>query len=680
MNKLNQSIQYIKGVGPKKAALLKRLSINTIEDMIWHVPRDYEDRSNIKKIADLRPGENVTFYGKIFGEGVILRPRKNLSLVKFNIKDETASVELVFFNKVYLKKLFKPGQEVMVRGEVKRGFSGLQLVNPVIEKADKNSSNQSIIPVYPSTEGLSQRELISIQKKALQIANNHITEYLPEDIIRENRLCSISFAINNIHFPSSVQALKIAKFRLVFEEFFLLQLGLFKIKKGVAENEEAIALKKDHTGIMEGFVKSLPFTLTDAQNKVFREINLDLEKNTPMNRLVQGDVGSGKTIVAIMALLKAANNGYQGAFMAPTEILAKQHYLSLTDLFSPFGIKVGLLVGSLTKKEKENMLKQIQAGEVNIIVGTHALIQEGVDFCNLALVITDEQHRFGVRQRATLASKGHNPHILVMTATPIPRTLALILYGDLDISIIDQLPPGRKAVKTYGHTPNTRSNIYNFVKEELDLGRQAYVVCPLIEESESIDAQSAIEIAEELSEDLLRGYRVGLLHGKMPQKEKEEIMVNFKNGKIDVLVATTVVEVGVNVPNATVMIVENAERFGLAQLHQLRGRVGRSNYQSYCVLINNSKSQIAKERINIMEKTTDGFIISEKDLQIRGPGEFFGTRQHGLPELKVANLFRHMSVLKLAQKQVESMIQKDSDLTLDNYPLLKERLNKGFSL
>ncbi|QUH20878.1 ATP-dependent DNA helicase RecG [Alkaliphilus sp. B6464] len=680
MNILKQDIQYIKGVGPKKAYLLKRLNINTVEDMIWYMPRDYEDRTNIKRIANLRPGEKATFYGSILGEGDVSKPRKNLSLIKFNVKDETGTIEVIFFNKTYLKKTLTSGQRVMINGEIKKGFKGLQVVNPIIEKVDMldRDNRQGIVPIYPLTEGLSQNEIISIQKRILQIVNESIEEYLPEEIMNRCRLCNIKFALNNIHFPSNVQALKIAKYRLVFEEFLLLQLGLFKIKTGIVQDKKGIPLTNNN-GI-EAFIKKLPFKLTKAQEKVLNEISKDLERDTPMNRLVQGDVGSGKTIVAIAALLKSVINGYQGAFMAPTEILAEQHYVSLTELLEPLGIKVGLLVGSLSKGEKNKILNKVESGEINIVIGTHALIQEGVKFCNLALVITDEQHRFGVRQRAILASKGQNPHVLVMTATPIPRTLALILYGDLDISIIDHLPPGRKTIKTYSSTSNKRDDIYNFVKKQLDEGRQAYVVCPLVEESEAIEAKSATEIAHELSYDLLNGYKIGLLHGKMLAKEKEEIMGNFKTGNIEVLVSTTVIEVGVNVPNATIMVVENAERFGLAQLHQLRGRVGRGSYQSYCILVNNSKSEISKERMDIMEKTTDGFIISEKDLKLRGPGEFFGTRQHGLPELKIANLFRHISVLKTVQKEIEKMTPADPDLTLNNYPLLKVKLEEKFLL
>ncbi len=677
MSKLKRDIQYIKGVGPRKSYLLKRLDINTVEDMIWHMPRGYDDRRNIKKIIDLELGEKATFYGKISGEISISRPRKNLALTKFNVKDETGSIEIVFFNKAYLKRALIPGQRVMINGEIKRGFRGLQVTSPIIEKMDIQGDNrQRIIPIYPSTDGLSQRELISIQKKALQIADDSLIEYLPEEIIQNHRLCGIKFALNNVHFPISVQALKIAKYRLVFEEFFLLQLGLFSIKGKVLQDRKGIVLKNSDK--IDEFVRKLPFILTEAQKNVFREISSDLEKDIPMNRLVQGDVGSGKTIVAIMSLLKAVINGYQGGFMAPTEILAEQHYFSIRELLEPFGVRVRLLVGSLSGNEKNKTLKEIELGEVDIVVGTHALIQEGVNFCNLALVITDEQHRFGVRQRAILADKGKNPHVLVMTATPIPRTLALILYGDLDISTIDRLPPGRRTIKTYSRTLVRRNGIYDFVKKQLDEGRQAYVVCPLIEESEYIDTQSAIEIADELSMDLLRGYNVALLHGKMPTKEKEKIMGSFKEGNIDVLVSTTVIEVGIDVPNATIMVVEGAERFGLTQLHQLRGRVGRGSHQSYCILINSSESEISKRRMDIMQNTTDGFIISKKDLQLRGPGEFFGTKQHGLPELKVANLFKHISVLKTVQKEIEKMMTVDPSLNLDNYPLLKEKLEQKF--
>lgn len=678
MSILRESIQYVKGIGPKKAYLLKRLGIETIEDMLWHFPRDYDNRANVKNIKQLKAGEKATIYGFVSGEARTSNPRKNLSIIKFTIKDHSGAIEAVFFNKLYLKKVLLHGQRVMINGEIKRGIAGLEITNPIVEKdvVDTEDDFQGIMPIYPSTEGLSQKEICTIQKKLFGILQNKIKEYLPESIRKKHRLCDIEFALRNIHLPNSVQELKIARYRLIFEELFILQLGLLKAKRGAIDDKRGIPLRQNKG--LEEFVEKLPFKLTSAQEKVVSEILEDLDKDTPMNRLVQGDVGSGKTIVAIIALLKCVVNGYQGAFMAPTEILAGQHYSSMKELLEPLGVNIALLVGSLTSKQKNKVLKEIETGDVDIVIGTHALIQEGVNFANLSFVITDEQHRFGVRQRAILSSKGINPHVLVMTATPIPRTLALILYGDLDISIIDQLPPGRKTIKTFSRSSKDRQKIYDFVKKQLNDGRQAYVVCPLVEESEVIDAQSATQIAQELTEDLLRGYKIGLLHGKMLPKEKEQIMSSFKQGDIQVLVSTTVIEVGVDVPNSTVMVVENAERFGLAQLHQLRGRVGRGSFQSYCILVNNSKSEISIERMKIMEKSTDGFVISEKDLQLRGPGEFFGTRQHGLPELKIANLFRHMSILKIVQGEIEELIKSDNDLSLKEYPMLEKKLDEKF--
>lgn len=679
MNILNESIQYVKGVGPYKAAQLKKMNIENVEDMLYHFPRDYDDRSTSKKISQLQPGEKITVYGEISTDCKNRRVRNGFIISKFYVKDDTGRLQVTFFNQPYLKNKFKIGQKIMLNGKIKKGFDGLEIINPVYEIVDsiEGGCTNGIVPVYSTTEGLSQNQMISIQRELLKSIISNIEEYLPEEIIKKNRLCDIQFALRQIHFPSSVKSLKVAKYRLVFEELFLLQIGLMRMKKVFTEDKEGIPLVKE--GGLDLLVSKLPFELTKAQKRTLEEIIDDLEKPIPMNRLVQGDVGSGKTIIAILALYKCINNGYQGAFMAPTEILAEQHYYSLKEILEPLGVKIGLLVGSLSRSKKEQLIKEISEGKIQIIVGTHALIQEGVDFKNLALVITDEQHRFGVRQRAVLANKGKNPHILVMTATPIPRTLALILYGDLDISIIDQLPPGRKPVETSSITDRNKQECYGFVKKQLDLGRQAYIVCPLVEESESIEAQSATEMAEEFSRTLFQNYRVGLLHGKMNAKEKEDVMTRFKEGLIDVLVSTTVIEVGVNVPNATVMVIENAERFGLAQLHQLRGRVGRGSHQSYCILINNSKSDIAKERMDIMVKTNDGFIISEKDLELRGPGDFFGTRQHGLPELKIANIFKHMQILKKVENEVEMMLREDPHLKLDKYPLLRVKLEEKFN-
>ncbi|NLM03946.1 MAG: ATP-dependent DNA helicase RecG [Clostridiales bacterium] len=679
MEVLKKSIQYVKGVGPKRLTLLNRLNIFNIEDMIYHFPRDYDNRSHYKNIKDLQIGDKTTIRGVISGNSQYIRINKNRNIVKYLVRDNTGFITITFFNQPYMRNKFKPNDKIILNGQVKGSSYGLEIINPayeIIPNLEYKTKLDSINPIYPSTEGFSQGQLIKIQQNVLDMVKNKIIDYMPENIKKENKLCDLNFALKNIHFPDSVQALRVAKYRLVFDEFFLLQLALMQFKNQIINNKNTVPLKSNEG--VDLLIDSLPFKLTAAQIKVLQEIMQDMEKATPMNRLVQGDVGSGKTIIAIIALYKAVINGCQGALMAPTEILAEQHYISLTKILRPMGIKIGLLTGSLSKKEKEEISQGIKDGKVQIVVGTHALIQETVHFASLGLVVTDEQHRFGVRQRAILADKGNNPHVLVMTATPIPRTLALILYGDLDISIIDELPPGRKSIKTYGLTLDKRNQAYDFAKKELEQGRQVYIVCPLVEESENLDVSAAIDIRDELATTYFSDYEVGLLHGKMNPKEKESIMKKFLKNEIHVLVSTTVIEVGVNVPNATIMIIENAERFGLAQLHQLRGRVGRGHSQSFCILLHNNKSETAKERIKIMEETTDGFVISEKDLQIRGPGEFFGIRQHGLPDFKIANVFRHMKILKRAQNQVEILLKEDPNLSLEKYPLLKSKIQEKY--
>ncbi|MCC0749243.1 ATP-dependent DNA helicase RecG [Clostridioides sp. ZZV13-5731] len=672
---LYKDVQYVKGIGPKKACKLNKLGIFTLKDLLYYFPRQFEDRNNLKKIAQLENDEKATIKAVISSINTF-RPKEGMTLTKIDVKDETGSAKLVFFNKTYIKNTFRPGDSILVFGKVKKRFNNLELTSCELEYLTNSPKNTCrFMPVYQLTYGVTNKEIMSIIKTVLEDKELIIQEYMPQRIIEKYRLCNIDFAVRNIHSPSNKESLKIALYRIVFEELLILQLGLFVFKSG--RNKEN-GIKFTISESLKNIISSLPFKLTKAQNRALDEIINDMNSDKIMNRLVQGDVGSGKTVVALLALANCVLNGYQGALMAPTEILAGQHYISLTETLKDFGINVGLLIGSLTKKQKDTVLEQIKNNEIDILIGTHALIEDKVEFNNIGLVITDEQHRFGVMQRSRLSLKGINPDILVMTATPIPRTLALILYGDLDISIIDELPPGRQPIETLAIEKSKRDRAYNnLVRREVESGRQVYIVCPLVEESEAIEAKSAVELVEELRAEYFSDLRLGLLHGKMKSSEKDEVMSNFKNKEIDILVSTTVIEVGVNVPNATLMIIENAERFGLAQLHQLRGRVGRGSHKSYCVLIYDSKTDVCRQRMSIMEETNDGFRISEKDLEIRGPGEFFGTRQHGLPELKVANLFKHIKILKLAQQEARYILGEDNNLQLkENIPLKNEIIDK----
>ncbi|HBF2806250.1 TPA: ATP-dependent DNA helicase RecG [Clostridioides difficile] len=672
---LYKDVQYIKGIGPKKADKLNKLGIFTLKDLLYYFPRQFEDRNNLKKIAQLEDGEKVTIKAVISSINTF-SPKEGMTLTKIDVKDETGSAKLVFFNKSYIKNTFRSGDSILVFGKVKKKFNNLELTSCELEYLTNSPKNTCrFMPVYQLTYGVTNKEIMSIIRTVLEDKELIIQEYMPQRIIEKYRLCSIDFAVRNIHSPSSKESLKIALYRIVFEELLILQLGLFVFKSG--RNKED-GIKFETSKDLKKIISALPFKLTKAQNRALDEIIQDMNLEKIMNRLVQGDVGSGKTVVALLALANCVLNGYQGALMAPTEILAGQHYISLTESLKDFGINVGLLIGSLTKKQKDTVLEQIKNNGIDILIGTHALIEDKVEFNNIGLVITDEQHRFGVMQRSKLSLKGANPDILVMTATPIPRTLALILYGDLDISIIDELPPGRQPIETIAIEKSKRDRAYNnLVRREVESGRQVYIVCPLVEESEAIEAKSAVELVEELRAEYFHDLRLGLLHGKMKSSEKDEVMRLFKNKEIDILVSTTVIEVGVNVPNATLMIIENAERFGLAQLHQLRGRVGRGSHKSYCVLIYDSKTDVCRQRMAIMEETNDGFKISEKDLEIRGPGEFFGTRQHGLPELKVANLFKHIKILKLAQQEARYILGEDNNLQLkENMALKKEIIDK----
>ncbi|MGO1819328.1 MAG: ATP-dependent DNA helicase RecG [Senegalia sp. (in: firmicutes)] len=671
---LDSSIQYLKGVGPKRAAKLNRIGIYTIYDLLFYFPREYDDRRKITKIKDLKNKEKVTIEAIVSGSSTTLRPRKNVAITKIPIKDDTGICYMVFFNQSYIEKTFKIGDKIKVNGRVDISYGNIQIQNPIYSKNDKDSNTNSIIPIYPLTNKLTNNEIIKLIKLAMSSNLHNIDEIFTVEMRKKLNLIGIDKAIKNIHFPESRQMYKFSKYRLVFEEFLILQLGLLLVRSKLKNSKKGVVFNKVDRS--DELLERLPFPLTDAQSKVFTEIKKDMESDKIMNRLVQGDVGSGKTIIAILSIFKAIVSGYQTVMMAPTEILASQHFEEISNLLGSFNIKCELLVGSLKAKKKEELLEEIKKGNIDIVVGTHALIQDSVMFKRLGLAITDEQHRFGVKQRAKLTEKGITPDVLVMSATPIPRTLAMILYGDLDISIIDELPPGRQKIDTYAVSENMKMRAFEFLRKQIDEGRQAYIVCPLVEESETLDIKSATEVYEEMKELYGQNYNVGLLHGKMKPKEKDEIMKRFKENSIQILISTTVIEVGVNVSNANIMLIMNAERFGLAQLHQLRGRVGRGKYKSYCILINKSKNKVARERMRIMEKTSNGFIISEKDLELRGPGEFFGIKQHGLPELKIANIFTDMKILKIAQNVANDILKEDPLLNLPKNIKIKNKIDK----
>lgn len=677
MKCLSRSIQYVKGVGPKRASRLKKLNISTLEDMIYFIPREYEDKSKFKSLRECTIGEKASVKVEVIGAPNIIRPRRNLTILKVPVRDSSNSGYLVWFNQEYLKNKFTIGKEIVVNGKINRNGMELQIMNPVFEEVGAMNKVGTITPVYPLTRGITNNNIIKIIQYIIKNNLNEIEEFIPSDIINKYNLVPIRKAIKNIHFPENQDILEKSRKTLAFNELLILQLGLFSVKRNIFGKTNGIQFKK--TGKVKEFINKLPFMLTNSQEKVLSEIEEDMEKDIQMNRLVQGDVGSGKTVLAVIAMYKAVLSGYQSVMMAPTEILAQQHFGSLHSYFIDYNIKCELLVGSISTKRKEEILEDLKQGKIDILVGTHAVIQETVEFHNLGLAITDEQHRFGVRQRAILAQKGKNPDIIVMTATPIPRTLALILYGDLDISIIDELPPGRKEIETYAIGSNMIERMNKFVKKQVIEGRQAYIVSPLIEESETLRVSSAEEIYKELKDNIFKEFNVALLHGKMSSKDKDRIMEEFNNNEIQILISTTVIEVGVNVPNANIIAIYNSERFGLAQLHQLRGRVGRGKHQSYCILVNESNGKIARERMRILEKTNDGFEISEKDLELRGPGEFFGTKQHGIPELKIANLINDMAILKVVQQEARAILNIDPELKMKEHEKLREKIEKMFS-
>ena len=687
-NNLNTPVRYFKSVGPKRAGELAKLGIDTVEDLLYYIPARYEDRSNFTPIKNLEAGEYQTIQGEI--TAMDSRSAKSgMPIFQMVVADSTAFIHAVWFNQPYLKDYFKKGQRIVLYGkvEIRDNVQMLQPEYEILKGDEKDSINIGrIVPVYRATALITQRYLRRLVYMAISECSRAITETLPTYIIAHERIVDKHFAVSNIHFPASFGNLEKAYKRMVFEEFFILQLALAIKKRDMKAKDEG--LSHNLAGeITDSFKQSLKFELTEGQKKAILDIERDMSSERPMNRLLEGDVGSGKTVVASYALALTIQNGFQGVLMAPTEVLAKQHFLVLGELLMPLGINIALLIGGIDPKVKKSIYSEIKDGRVNVIVGTHAILEEAVAFKKLGLAVIDEQHKFGVTQRAILKEKGYNPHILVMTATPIPRTLALTVYGDLDLSIIRELPKGRKPISTYWVEEEKRSEVYNFIKEELEKGRQAYVVCPLIDASTQNppanspnsgsragairNTQNATDVFGKLKSEVFTGYEVGLLHGRMGVGEKDKVMKDFKSGKIRVLVSTIVIEVGIDVPNASVMLIENADHFGLAQLHQLRGRVGRGAHESYCILLANPKTEEAQERLKAVEGTLDGFQIAELDLDIRGPGEFFGTRQHGLPEIRFGNILKDFDIMEIARREAFGLVAKDPFLKDERHRLLK---------
>lgn len=671
---LDEKITSLKGVGQATAKSLERLGITTIRDMLYHFPFRNEDRSEVKKIAEVKDKTTCLIRGTVFSSPQVKRVKKNLAIYTVVLRDDSGFINAVWYNNKYIMKNFAVGATYNFFGQIKVSYGKKEIITPVYEALGKDLSTGRIVPVYNVTSGLSQKTMQNLAKRSLDLALSQIEETLPDYLREELCLCSLSYALSNIHFPESAEAFSIARKRLVFEEFFLFNMGM-RLLSGRRNSLSGVPYNDTD---YSDFLKGLPYELTDAQKRVCREIAGDLTLKSPMNRLVQGDVGSGKTAVAAAALYLTYKNGHQGVMMAPTELLARQHFSSLKEMLKD--IPICLLSGSTKAKERREIIEKLKSGEIKIAVGTHALFSEDVAFSDLSLVITDEQHRFGVRQRAALAEKSHiSPHVLVMTATPIPRTLALILYSDLNISLIDQLPPGRTPVKTYVVDDTMRRRIYSFIEKNVSSGHQVYIVCPMVEESDAMELKSVLEFAESLKKDIFPEIPIGIVHGKMKSDEKDAVMFSFVQGETKILVSTTVIEVGVNVPNATLMVVENAERFGLAQLHQLRGRVGRGKDESFCVLFCQGESKETRERMEIMSKTNDGFLIAQKDLELRGPGEIFGTRQHGLPEMKIGDIANDSDLLNLASNYADSVLKKDPRLTDSSNLSIRKSVREMFS-
>ncbi len=661
MAKLKDSVRYCRGIGEQRAEALHKLGIDTLEDLLRWFPRDYQDRSQVTELDAIQDGDAACIQARIVSQPVLNRIRAGMTLIKFRVADDSGSAEIVYFNQPYMKNRFSVGQEWVFFGRFHREGSRLQLQNPVSEQTDQAGLvTGRIVPVYPLTAGITQKALQTAVSAALNALEEPLPDLLPTGLADRYEMEPAEDAYRHIHFPETLEQAHNARKRLVFEELFTLACALGSLK-GQRRTRPGIRIPKTE---LQDFASTLPFALTGAQRRAAEEALADMQSGQAMNRLIQGDVGSGKTVVAAACIWAAHKAGLQSAFMAPTELLARQHRGTMESLLGPLGIHTVLLTGSLGAAARRGALEQLRSGEAHLAVGTHALLSEGVDYARLGLVITDEQHRFGVSQRAALAEKADSPHVLVMSATPIPRTLALMIYGDLDVSVIDELPPGRQKVDTYAVPESMRPRIRRFAERLVHEGRQVYVVCPMIgyDEQRSADLLSAKELFEELRDQAFPDLRLALLHGKMKAAEKDRVMNAFAAGDVDILVSTTVVEVGVDVPNAALMVVENAERFGLSQLHQLRGRVGRGKHKSYCVLLQGSDGGEASARLSVMANCSDGFRIAEEDLKLRGPGDFFGNRQHGLPALQIADLASSLDVLKWAQEEAAELLSADPEL------------------
>ena len=676
MADLNTDVRTIKGIGEKKAQALNKLGVFSLYDLVSFFPRKYEDRSTYKPIAMCLDGENVCIRALVADTPRLVRIRRGMELVKFRAVDESGSVDITYFNQNYVKDNIARGDSLCFYGKMELNGTRRSMANPVYEReGSEKGVTGRIVPVYRLAAGLNQRTMLHAVRQGLDACGEQLPEALPESVRERMRLVQARYAYENIHFPADFGALELARRRLIFEELFVLACALGDMRRKRV-NDDGLKLPKAD---LEEFWASLPFSPTGAQRRAAEQALKDMSSGRVMSRLVQGDVGSGKTLVAASLIWSVARAGYLSAFMAPTEILAEQHFATFSRLLAPFGLRIGKLTGSMTAKEKRLVKEALQKHELDLVVGTHALFSEDVSYTDLGLVVTDEQHRFGVNQRSALIGKGQRPHVLVMSATPIPRTLALILYGDLDVSIIDEMPPGRQKVDTFVVDESYRARLNGFIRKLSGEGRQVFVVCPMVEENEEL---AGLKSAEEHAKELTQTFpelRVACVHGKMKAKDKDAVMASFVAGETDILVATTVIEVGVDVPNAALMIVENAERFGLSQLHQLRGRVGRGQHKSWCILVSENDSPEVKARLDIMHRTNDGFKNSEEDLRLRGPGDFFGSRQHGLPEMHVADLGADVNVLQQAQEEARRLLESDPELRMPEHAALRERVETLFA-